>query len=262
VTAWWEGPLAGFDLETTSTEPEEARVVTAALAVCRPHATVDARTWLANPGVPIPDEAAEVHGVTTERAQAEGRDRAEVVGEVVTRLAVAVQAGWPLVVFNARYDLTVLDREARRLDVLPLVDRSGVAGELRVVDPLVVDKHLDRYRKGSRKLDAICGAYGARLDGAHDAAFDAVAAARVAWALGARGRVIRRAWNAAMERERAELIAEWDAVRFDLGALHAAQVRWARLQAEGLAQHFREAGKPGADDVRTEWPWVPAAVAA
>lgn len=24
-----------------------------------------------------------------------------------------------------------------------------------------------------------------------------------------------------------------------------------------LAQHFREAGKPGADEVRTEWPLVP-----
>jgi DNA polymerase-3 subunit epsilon len=52
----------------------------------------------------------------------------------------------------------------------PLQERQF---ELLVVDPLVIDKWLDRYRKGSRKLEAICAHYGAVLDEAHDADFDA-----------------------------------------------------------------------------------------
>jgi DNA polymerase-3 subunit epsilon len=50
-----------------------------------------------------------------------------------------------------------------------------------VIDPLVIDRRFDRYRRGSRKLDAMCAHYGVALDGAHDAGHDAVAAARLAW---------------------------------------------------------------------------------
>lgn len=253
---WFEGRMVGFDLETTGTDPEEARIVTAAIAECGGGFPTQAETWLADPGVEIPDEAAEVHGITTEKAQAEGEAAVEVVRKVIARLQFPRQVGRPLVIFNARYDLTVLDREARRLGLDPL-PMDG----LYVVDPLVIDKHLDRYRKGSRKLDAICAHYGATLDQAHAADSDAVAACRGAWVVGAKGRIVRKAWNAGMERERAELTAEWEAVRYDLRLLHEAQVRWAHDQAVGLAEYFREQGpdaKGDADGVRTEWPLVPA----
>ena len=67
-----------------------------------------------------------------------------------------------------------LDAELRRHGHPPLVVGP-------VIDPLVLDRALDRYRRGSRKLTAACAHYGVRLDGAHDATFDALAAARVAW---------------------------------------------------------------------------------
>lgn len=252
---WWDGPLVGFDLETTSANPEEARIVTAAVAVCSRDG-IDARTWLADPGVPIPEEAAKVHGITTERAQAEGRPAAEVVREVAELLAACATA--PLVIFNARYDLTVLDREARRHGIGPLPLLFG-----HVIDPYVIDKWLDRFRKGSRKLDALCEHYRAALDGAHDAASDAIAAARLAWCIGARGQVVRNVWNADMGRERAALRREWESVRGDLVNLHDAQRRWAAEQAMGLAQHFRKQGKTEeADDVRIDWPLIPVGVAA
>jgi DNA polymerase III epsilon subunit-like protein len=251
---WWCKRMVGFDLETTATDPEQARIVTVALALCGGGEPTDARTWLADPGVPIPDGAAEVHGVTTEKAQAEGQPVAEVVAEVVSALTVAAAQGIPITIFNARYDLTVLDRECRRHGVPPLTERQV---DLLVVDPLVIDKFLDRYRKGSRKLDAICSHHGATLEGAHDATFDAVAAARTAWVLGAKGRVIRRDdWPAAAAEKR-ECEEEWAAARSDLAALHAAQERWARDQAISLAAHFLQQGNPDADNVRTEWPVVP-----
>jgi DNA polymerase-3 subunit epsilon len=210
-----------------------------------------------NPGVPIPDEAAAIHGVTTEIAQAGGADPEEGLALILAKLE-ARPPGTPVVVFNARYDLTVLDREARRYGLTPLQDR----GPLLVVDPLVIDKWLDRYRKGSRKLEAICAHYGAKLDDAHDAAFDAVAAARLAWALAERGRVIRRVRNGGEALELAALEEAWSNVRHDLGKLHIAQIGWAREQAEGLREHFRKAGNPDADRVEVDWPLIPARVPA
>lgn len=252
---WWEGRMVAFDLETTAADPEEARIVTAAVALCGGGQPTETKTWLADPGVEIPEEAAAVHGITTEHARAEGRPAEEVVREVVTHLAVELaRSGGPLVIFNARYDLTVADRECRRYGVPLLQDRHF---NLLVVDPLVIDKWLDRYRKGSRKLEAICGHYGATLDDAHDASFDALAAARLAWCVGAKGQVVRQVWNAEMGREKAALVSEWERVRGDLFHLHAAQRRWAHEQAVGLAEHFRSKGED-ASGVRTEWPLIPA----
>jgi DNA polymerase III epsilon subunit-like protein len=251
--AWWQGRMVAFDLETTGVDPEEARIVTAALALCGGGEPTETATWIANPGVEIPEEAANVHGITTERAEAEGRPAVEVVSAVLDALGTA-PAHLPLVIFNARYDLTVLDREARRHGLLPLTDRRS----LFVVDPLMIDKWLDRYRKGSRKLDAICAHYGAVLDGAHDASYDAIAAARAAWVLGAKGRVVRKTSKPEWAREAEELRAEWAAVRGDLAALDRAQRRWAREQALSLADYFRKQGQhDDADGVRVEWPVIP-----
>ncbi len=52
-----------------------------------------------------------------------------------------------------------------------------------VIDPLVLDKALDRYRRGSRKLADVCAHYGITLDNAHDASADTLAAIALARAL-------------------------------------------------------------------------------
>ncbi len=174
MTGWADKPMCAFDTETTGVEVDTARVVTACAAVVGDGPT-RADTWLANPGVDIPAEATAIHGVTTEHAREHGRPAAEVVAEIEATLAVAWAAGLPVVGFNACYDLTVLDRELRRHHGRPLT----VAGP--VVDPLVIDRHYDRYRRGSRKLGAMCAHYGVTQDGAHNAEDDAVAAARLAW---------------------------------------------------------------------------------
>lgn len=254
--AWWEQRMAALDLETTAADPEEARIVTAALVVCGGGEETVTRSWLADPGVEIPDEAAAIHGVTTERAKEEGRPIRDVVSEVFEALIALADKRMPLVIFNARYDLTVMDRELRRY-----VTAAGLEPyAFYVVDPFVIDKHLDRYRRGSRKLEAMCITYGASLDGAHDAGHDALAAARLAYKLGQRGKVNRRARTLEEQQERAALAAEWEAVRGDLGLLHEAQVEWARDQAYGLAEYFRSVGKVDeAAGVRGEWPLIPVA---
>lgn len=253
--SWHLERMTAFDLETTTAEREEARIVTGCVVELGGGQETVPHTWIADPGVEIPEQAARIHGFTTERAQAEGRPEVEVVDEILCSLA-STALGRPLVIFNAPYDLTVLDRRARAHGLEPLQDRIP----LLVVCPRTIDKFLDRYRRGRRKLIDVCEIYGARLDGAHDATFDAIACARVAYMQSAKGRVIRR-----YAHEREVLTAEWEAVRGDLELLHAAQVRWWAEQAHGLRDHMHgkwlaepeETRDPEPPHVDPYWPLTP-----
>ena len=103
-----------------------------------------------------------------------------------------------------------------------------------VIDPLVVDKRLDRYRRGKRTLDVVAARYGVTLDGAHDASADAIAAGRVAQALA--------------ERYSDQLPETCD-------ELHAKQIGWARSQAESLTEYFVRIGRiDPTDPVDGSWP--------
>jgi DNA polymerase-3 subunit epsilon len=230
---WHHRRLAAFDIESTGVDPQNDRIVTATVSLVGGGLPTESSSWLADPGVEIPAGAAQVHGITTEHAREHGRPPAEVVGEIVDMLATAIADDAPVVAFNARYDLTMLDREARRHGVTPLTERGL---ELHVIDPLIVDKQLDRYRKGKRTLTAVCAVYGVELSeqAAHAADADAIAAARVAWRMGER----------------------FDELHVGLGELHAAQVTWAAEQAESLESYFRSQGRD--ETVEREWPIVSA----
>lgn len=173
---WAEGPLVAFDLETTGTDTATDRVVTASVITIEPGHQPVTTTWLADPGVEIPEAAAEVHGISTEHARAHGRDAATVVAEVAEALS-----GWnettPLIAYRACFDLSLLDAELQRHHGREL----AVAGP--VVDPFCIDKAVDRYRRGKRTLTALCEHYGVRLDDAHSSAADALATARLTWKL-------------------------------------------------------------------------------
>ncbi|AZA11263.1 3'-5' exonuclease [Corynebacterium gerontici] len=161
--------VLSFDLETTSADPFEARIVTSALV------RIDAQgahptELLANPGVPIPEAASKVHGISTEYAREHGKPHEEVLRTTIDAIRRAWEEGYTLVVYNAAYDLTVLNQ---------LEPSFYVTGP--VFDPFVIDKVLDPYRKGKRTLSDVCEHYQVRIDNAHEATSDALAAARVAW---------------------------------------------------------------------------------
>lgn len=271
---WWQRRMAALDLETTSPLPEEARIVTAALVLCGEGEPTETRTWLADPGIDIPEGATAVHGITTSQAKSEGRPAPDVVREVVDLLTAELARGRPLAIANARFDLTVLDRECRRMGLATLTERLAIEGvPLLVVDVFVIDKWIDRYRKSyprgltpeqateqgvpsTRTLEGMCLHYGVTLDGAHDAAFDALAAARLAYRLGSSGEVVRRVRNAQEGREKAALVRAWDRVRDDLPALHALQVELAADERARFAAYKDSIGEHDvAVRVRAERGW-------
>lgn len=234
--SWHERRLAAFDLETTGIDSESDRVVTAAVSLVGDGRPSVFHAWLLDPGIPIPAGASAVHGITTEQARAEGRQPLEAIEEIVTLLAEQLLQGVPVVAFNARFDLTCLDREARRHGIVPLLDRvgGGDGGDgMLVVDPYVLDKQVDRFRKGKRTLSAVCAHYNVPLDDAHDSHADALAAARVAWRLG----------------------QAFEELRVDLRALHTQQIGWAAEQAASFEQWLRGQGRD--ERIEPAWPIVP-----
>ncbi len=213
----WVKVVGVFDLETTGVDVTHDRIVTAHVGLLDAGGSVlRARDWFADPGVEIPEGATAVHGITTARARAEGRAAGAVVAEVVSALRALLDAGIPIVAYNAPYDFSLLKYEALRHGVDPIIDPSPV------IDPLVVDKAYDRWRRGKRTLQVVAAHYAVRLDGAHDASADAVAAGRVAQAL-------------------AERFAPW--LPATAGELHTRQIAWARAQAASLTDYFIQIGR-------------------
>lgn len=257
--SWHTEPMLALDTETSGIDIETDRIVSAAaIHVSRDGAKPT--TWLADPGIEIPEAAAAIHGISTEHARAHGRPAKEVVEEVVTALGQAVIDGVPIVGHNVVYDLSILDREARRhlgvgLDGVFALDR------LRVIDTRVLDQHvLPRRRRvsptqGPRQLITVAQVYGLGWDetAAHGSEYDALMAARVAYRIGSLVQMPRA------QRPEFELgrYQQFDQLAgLDIGALYAKQVVWAAEQAAGLEQFFRQ--KDPAAVVRGDWPLIPA----
>lgn len=218
----WASPnirRAGWDTETTGTSVTEDRIVTAALIVRggdRPDQTF---SWVINPGIDCPTEASDIHGWTTERLQAEGADPKTALDDIANKLALALNYGMPLIAFNAGYDWSILHYDLLRHGLAPMSER--ITGDpVTLIDGYVIDKAVDKYRKGSRKLKPTAELYGVALEDWHTAEADALAAL---------------------------LIAEQIAYRFPQvgemtpAELFAAQQSWAAQQAAGLQSYFRSA---------------------
>ncbi|RLP74377.1 3'-5' exonuclease [Mycetocola tolaasinivorans] len=224
----WTQPIAVFDLETTGIDVTTSRIVSAHVGILDAQgAVIRNHDWLADPGVEIPEQATAVHGITTERARAEGQPAALVVAEIISALRELLNANVPVVIYNAPYDLSLLHHEALRYGYAPLENPSPI------VDPLVIDKAVDRFRKGKRTLEASAEFYGVSLLDAHDAASDAIAAGHVAQAL---------------IRAHAEKLEGLSAAE-----LHAKQVDWCAEQAASFQEYMRRSKNPSFV-ASGEWP--------
>ena len=243
--SWHLGPIAALDLETTGLDPLRARIVSAAVIVVRAqrgrHAADDPARWVTMDrsgwtvsDVEVPADAAAIHGITTAQAAADPQARPGqwVAGAIGATLARIVEQCIPVAIANAPYDLTLLDRELWRHGWPSVALRAG--REPLVLDPPVMDRHLDRNRRGRRTLAALCEHYGVPHTAPHEAAADALAAARVVDAIA----------------RRYPEIAD-----MPLDELHQRQGIWARRQASERARRYAAEGR--VERVNGQWPIIP-----
>ena len=253
--SWTTEAMIGFDLETTGVDPMTCLPVSFALVYMNGSEVTKVRTALINPGIPIPEGATEVHKITDEMVQERGGTlEASVVG-IAGELLAAAYAGVPVVGMNCRYDLTIIDRlyagyaagssmeeneaVAKLLRAFPgaETDRIGLRGDGwngNVIDISVIDKKLDKWRKGSRTLLALCAHYGVDLgEAAHTAAGDAEASVRVALALA----------------------KKYPQIDTEPYLLHAMQVGWRREWAEDFGAYLAKKGEKLEDDAG-DWPLI------
>ena len=220
---WHRRRLAGFDTETTGRDPKSVRIISAAIVTSEG----DQATFLIDPGVEIPAEATAIHGITNEYAREHGRAPREALDEIAGILATELRVGTPLVVFNAPYDLTLLEAELARHELASLASRTTVAP---VIDPLVIDRHVDRFRRGARTLESQCQFYGVDITQAHDAAADALAAMKLAQVLGASypavGTLDARQLHVEQAQWKAEQEADRVAYRTRLGESSSSEPEW------------------------------------
>ena len=227
-------------METTGADPLTARIVQVSVGVAAGPGEWDPWDQLVNPGVPIPKAASDIHGITDDQVVGSSVE-AEVALQVRDRLYEVWDRGGVVVGMNVVYDFTVLDRALARAGVDPFDVRGPV------VDPYVLDKAVDKYRRGSRKLEALCVTYGVPLDQAHSADADSFATVRVAW------QIVENRHVPGIEALDGSAMPLRD---FRLRDLHDFQAEAYEQQQLSLHDYF---GRKGIvfDPWSTEWPIIP-----
>jgi DNA polymerase-3 subunit epsilon len=223
---WRDGPLLGFDLETTGLGVHKDVPVQVGLVWTTPVGVNRADAFLVDPGCEIPEEAVAVHGITTSRARKEGCGLREATIRLHAAIRRAMAEEVPVVVMNASFDVTIAE-ELFSTFGLPALSWHAL------FDPLVMDRRVVPQRTGKRHLEALCEYYGVHLSRAHDAAADAAAAVAVA-------------------RQLAKYFPELnDTDPVDLTVRHR---YWHKEWAVGEDNWLREQELPGLESEEFAWP--------
>jgi len=173
---WIDLPIALVDVETTGREPATDRIVEVAVVIGRSGTIAERRSWLVNPGRPIPEESRAVHGITDEMV-ADAPPFAAVASEILAAFAAAVPAA-----YNASFDkgfvLFELGRVGLEGDALP----AALSANVEWIDPLVWARELYQFERG-KALSDMTSRLGIVHKSAHRATDDAEAALLVLYAL-------------------------------------------------------------------------------
>lgn len=166
ISTWKNGLWYVIDTETTGLKAGEDRIVELATVTMLKGKVLNRRQTLLNPGIPIPEGASKVHGITDEMVADAPRieDIAEGFLALVRKMPV-------LVAYNAPFDLRFL-----RAELGEAWDEA--TAHAHVIDPLAIVRtpEIGKFWKGSgrHKLVAVAERFGVGAAGdAHRAAYDA-----------------------------------------------------------------------------------------
>lgn len=168
LAPWSDVPIVFIDFETTGVHHHD-RAVEVGLARFEKGALVAQVGSLLDPGMPIPEAASVVHGILDEHVA--GKPKVEeffATDEAKTLLHGAQPAA-----YNAEFDRRFVPAETFADPTWPWLDT------------LTLVRSVDAYVKGKgrHKLTSACERHGVRLDAAHRASGDAVAAGELFFAL-------------------------------------------------------------------------------
>lgn len=226
--------IAVWDTETTGVDTENDLIVTSFFGImdAATGEMIERHEWIIDHGIEIPTGASDIHGWTTERVREHGRKDADAaILEIADAIESCAATDTPLAIYNATFDLTMLDRALRRMGRAPL------AVPPVILDGYVLDKAIDQYRRGSRKLVDTAAHYRVPVaENAHDAEADCIMAGKVTlFILG----------HSAFKG-------------LTLQEIHDKSVGHAKKQRESLKAYFVKSGKTeAAASVRPEWPIIP-----
>jgi DNA polymerase-3 subunit epsilon len=230
LSGWWRGPLCAIDTETTGVNVEEDRIVEIALVLMDLAGPLPGSMLeIVKSGVSIPPRAEMINHLTDDYVEEVGAEPEGVLWSVLERMESVVELGWPVVVFNATYDLPLLWNEMARHGV---GSTDFVRKHMAVIDPTVLDKHCAPWRrgKGKRTLEALAKEAGVVAPGQHSAWADCIMSAGLA-------RFQAKKWT--------------EVSSLTLPQLYESQKTWHSQWMGEFNSWLRRKGKP---PIREEWP--------
>ena len=149
--------LVFFDLETTGIDVAKDIIVEISILKIFPNGNKESKTWLVNPGMPIPAHASAVHGITDEKVANEPKF------EALSSLVYNMIKDSDLAGFNSdRFDIPLLAEELLR---------AGVDFDMK--NRVSVDVQTIFHKMEQRTLGAAYQFYcGKNLNNAHSAQAD------------------------------------------------------------------------------------------
>ena len=158
-------PIIYFDLETTGVDTEKDRIVEIACIKYNPDGTQESKEMIINPGIPIPKEASDVHGITDEVV----KDK-----PVFKQLANNMRKwfyGCDLAGFNSdAFDVLLLSAEFERAGVGGIDWNPNLLDIFKLYRKLFPNTLTDVYKRLTGK----------DLEGAHQAQSDILASKEIA----------------------------------------------------------------------------------
>lgn len=153
-------PLCVFDLETTGLNISKDRIVEICILKVFPDGSRESKTWLVNPEMKIPKEAAEVHGISDEDVANSPKFK-EIAPKIMEMISGADLGG-----FNSnRFDVPLLAEELLRAEI-----------DFDLRKHKMVDAQTIYHKKEQRNLSAAYEFYcGKTLENAHSAEADTLA---------------------------------------------------------------------------------------
>ncbi len=150
-------PICFFDLETTGIDVAKDRIVEIAILKVFPNGNKESKTWLVNPGIPIPEASSKIHGIIDEKVANEPLFK-ELAPQIYQMIKDSDLAG-----FNSdRFDIPLLAEELLR---------AGIDFDLG--NRVSVDIQTIFHKKEERTLSAAYKFYcNEVLENAHSASAD------------------------------------------------------------------------------------------